>query len=342
MKLYMSKKQWVWIPVLCLVVGVVLGATISNQAGKFLRAWNLPSALSPQSPTSQPPRGEWTAPKTETVTAINGERVLVYTDVPYGQDDPRQALDIYRPAEAVPVLPVIVFIHGGWFEKGDKRLTNPLPYADMATLGYVVVSINYRLFDPQTGENPLPTQIYDTKGALRFLRANAETYGLDARKIAVMGYSAGGFLASHIGTTGGVAEFEGEVGGNLEYAGPVQAVVVVAGSFTLSSIDDFGTEPMQKLMTLLGCDPATPSCADTLTEGVPETYADATDPPFLLVHGETDPTVPIAGARGFQAALTGAGVQSTLKIAPDIGHQKNPLLARFDDDLAAFFATHLR
>lgn len=293
-----------------------------------------------ETPSSEPPRVVWE--RSATTTAENGRVVLSYLDIPYATDDPLQALDIYRPADATAPLPVIVFIHGGWFEKGDKRADGDVSFVDLAAQGYAVASINYRLFNPKTGENQLPVQVYDSKGAIRFLRVEASAFGLDPEKIGVMGYSAGAFLASLLGTSGDVSELEGDVGGNLAYADSVEATVVVAGAFSPSTMSGFNADQQKRLGRLVGCDFETPECQLIFSEGAPEAYADALDPPFLILHGAIDPTVPVSGAYALDAALTEAGVDSTLVVAPQVGHQKRQLFPLFENSIRDFFAQHLQ
>ena len=90
----------------------------------------------------------------------------------------------------------------------------------MAAHNVAVVSINYRL----SSVAPFPAALYDCKGAVRWLRANAEKYNLDADHIGLGGVSAGGHLAALMGTTANIPELEGDVGGNLNYSSRVQAV----------------------------------------------------------------------------------------------------------------------
>jgi acetyl esterase/lipase len=109
--------------------------------------------------------------------------VKVVRDIEYAQVDGRSLrLDIYSPKNAVGKLPVVVWIHaGGW----DSKSKNPCPASCMATQNFAVVSINYRL----SGAAVFPAQIYDCKGAIRWLRANAEKYNLDADHIGAFGAS---------------------------------------------------------------------------------------------------------------------------------------------------------
>ena len=113
-------------------------------------------------------------------------------------------LDIYVPNSGSGPFPVIVAIHGGAFLMGDKADGQLTPMLAGLDRGYAVVSINYRL----SNEAKFPAQINDVKAAIRFVRANAGTYGLDPNEFAAWGGSSGGYLAAMLGTSGGVADLE--------------------------------------------------------------------------------------------------------------------------------------
>lgn len=114
--------------------------------------------------------------------------------------------------------PLVLYIHGGSWRTGDRK---ECPVKWLAEHGYAVASIDYRLSQQAT----FPAQIHDCKGAVRWLRANASSYGYSSEKIAVVGSSAGGHLAVLLGLTAGVESLEGSVGGNAERSSAVQAIV---------------------------------------------------------------------------------------------------------------------
>ena len=145
-----------------------------------------------------------------------------HADLAYATKSPAQKLDLYLPKNAKAPFPVIVMIHGGAFLFGDKADGMGLAGVDsLLEAGFAVASINYRL----SGEASYPAQIFDAKTAVRFLRAKAATYQLDPTRFGAWGASAGGNLASLLGTTGGVAELEGAELGHADQSSRVQAVV---------------------------------------------------------------------------------------------------------------------
>ena len=139
------------------------------------------------------------------------ESVSLERDIEYAKAGKTSLrLDMVRPKEPPEkLLPLVVYIHGGGWYAGDKSqegLSSVVPLA--ASGNYVGVSVNYRF----SQEAIWPAQIYDCKAAIRWLRANAQKYGIDPNRIGVWGTSAGGHLASMLGTTADVKELEGDEG----------------------------------------------------------------------------------------------------------------------------------
>jgi acetyl esterase/lipase len=217
-------------------------------------------------------------------------------------------LDLYLPKSDKP-LPLVIFVHGGGWRAGDKSSAGPV----MAVLGhgYALASINYRLTDVA----PFPAQIHDCKAAVRFLRAHADDFNLDAKHFAAWGSSAGGHLVALLGTSGDVAELEGDLG-NSEVSSRVQAVIDCWGPadfFTIGNNPN-GTSATGKL---LGGPPAEKK--DLARLASPVTHVTPDDPPFLIAHGTRDPLVPVAQGQAMHDALQKANVASEL-ILTDAGH----------------------
>ena len=219
-------------------------------------------------------------------------------------------LDLYCPEKVSGPLPVIVWIHGGAWRRGGKR---KCPAVALVPDGYAVASIDYRL----SGTAPFPAQIEDCKAAVRWLRANAAKYNLDADRIGAWGMSAGGHLAALLGTSGGVPELEGS-GDNMQYSSRVQAVCDVAGPADLPALTNVGPKAMAAIEALLG-GPLEKDQAKALAAS-PMHYVSKDDPPFLIVHGEGDRVIPVEQSQRFYEELRKAGVNATLK-TPQVGHQ---------------------
>jgi acetyl esterase/lipase len=242
------------------------------------------------------------------------ESVIAERDVEYAKaGDYSLKLDIYKPrkSESSP-RPCVVWIHGGGWQGGNKssgaRLVGPL----VATGNYVGVSVGYRLSDVASW----PAQIHDCKAAIRWIRANKDKLGIDADRIGVWGSSAGGHLVSMLGTSGDVKELEGQLG-TTGVSSRVACVVDFCGpsDFPNFELTSGARGPISKL---LGGPPADkPAVAK---EASPITYVTKDDPPFLVVHGTDDATVPYDQGQRFHAALKAAGVDATLITMQGGGH----------------------
>ena len=129
------------------------------------------------------------------------EGAVAEKNLAYGEHE-RQKLDVFVPKGDGP-FPLVVWVHGGAWEAGSK---DGNPAAVLMDRGFAVASINYRY----SKQAVFPAQINDCKAAIRWLRANAKKYKIDADHIGVMGASAGGHLVALLGTSGGVKELEGD------------------------------------------------------------------------------------------------------------------------------------
>jgi len=255
--------------------------------------------------------------------------VEVLRDLVYGTGGGRDLrLDLYLPEEAPRPMPLIVWVHGGGWRGGSKGRTRA---AGMTARGYAVASVEYRL----SGEAVFPAQIHDVKAAVRWLRANAEEYGLDPRKFGAWGSSAGGHLVALLGTSGGVGALEGE-GGSADRSSRVQAVCDFFGPADLTRLGGGARDPVARLLG--GTRDEKPDLARLAS---PVTHVSEDDPPFLLVHGDRDPLVPVAQSRLLHQMLVRAKVPSRLHEVEGAGHgwRRNPTVDRLVED---FFDEHLK
>lgn len=222
-------------------------------------------------------------------------------------------LDLHVPDGEGP-FPVLLWVHGGGWTGGHRGMGHA---QRLAPAGYAVAAAEYRL----SGEATFPAQLFDLKGAVRWLRANAEAYRLDAGAIAGWGASAGAHLVALLALTAGMAELEGDVGGNLAQPSAVQAAVLFFGvtdffAHAASSAQRPGGDPVTRL---LGYPIA--ERPDEARRAMPVTYARGDAPPFLLLHGDIDPLVPFEQSRLLYDALRQAGADATLVTVPDAVHE---------------------
>jgi len=264
------------------------------------------------------------------------DRVTIERDVVYGDAGARPLkLDLVLPKEKSDhPRPLIVFVHGGGWRSGDKAggVARVVPFA--ATGHYVGASVGYRL----SGEATWPAQIHDCKAAIRWLKANADKYQIDPQRIGVWGSSAGGHLVNMLGTSGDVEQLEGNCG-SLGQSSRVHCVVPFCGPahFLASKRFESGRSPSAVDLLLGG---NIEDRQDLAKQASPITYVSPDDPPFLLVHGTADSTVPFQQAEMFYAALQKAGVDVTLVKLLGGGHAigGDEVLQR----VKAFFEKHLR
>jgi len=250
--------------------------------------------------------------------------VRLEADLPYaGTDNPRQKLDLLLPVSPKrSPLPVVVFIHGGAW-RGDSKTAARRQLADLVASGeFAGAGIGYRLSD----EAVFPAQIHDCKAAIRWIRAHAAHYGLDADRIAAWGASAGGHLVLLLGTAGDVPELEGTLGSHTNGSSRVTCVVNFFGPadlLTMGAISGPETaiqhdSPDSPESRLIGG--AVQELKDKARAASPISYVSRDDPPFLHVHGTKDHLVPFGQAEAIHAALKKAGVPSALITVEGGGH----------------------
>jgi acetyl esterase/lipase len=216
-------------------------------------------------------------------------------------------MDIYFPKAGSPApAPALLFVHGGgWIagDQGDGTLDTP----ELVSRGYLVAAIQYRLAPVYR----FPAQIEDVKCAVRFLRANASTYGIDPGRIGAWGSSAGGHLVSLLGTTDASAGFDGN-GGYPEQSSSVRAVTDMYGPSDLTTLSN-DANVNRELRLVFGPPSDWPSAS-------PVNYVSKDDVPFLILQGEKDNIVPPSQSQEFYDRLTGAGVPAQLVMVKNAGH----------------------
>jgi len=236
--------------------------------------------------------------------------VDIYKDMPYvAEGHERQRLDLYVPTDqgGAP-FPLIVWIHGGAWKYGSKEHCPVLPWANK---GYVIASINYRL----SQDARFPAQIEDCKAAVYWLKANARSYKIDPGRVVAWGDSAGGHLASLLGTAGNVPEWEE---GRRLGSSRVQVVIDWYGRADLRRV---GTDPAMAaspVAMLLGG--SGEKIAKLARKASPIMHVSKDDPPFLIMHGDQDTTVPLQQSLSFADALRETGVAVRLVVLKGAGH----------------------
>ena len=155
-----------------------------------------------QAPKQAPPPPE-APPKAEKIEKRKG--VTIHYDIEYAKvGDHSLKLDLYMPTNVKRKPHLVVFFHGGSWRAGSKKTCH---VSWLTRYGYAVASVDYRL----TKVAIFPALVHDCKGSIRFLRAHADHYGYEPKRMGVSGASAGGLLAALVATSGGIKELEGKV-----------------------------------------------------------------------------------------------------------------------------------
>jgi len=224
-----------------------------------------------------------------------------------------QKMDLYYPQSGGP-WPVLVYVHGGSWEFGDKADTEG--WDALADSGYLIASINYRM----VADGKFPVMIEDVKCAIRYLRAHSAEYNLDPDRIGAIGPSSGAHLVALLGTAGEEAGWD--IGEYTDQSSHIQAVVCLFGvyDFTVEEAAAMGTTTYFVFGSLAGKE------SPEMLAASPVTYIDANDPPFLLLHGTQDGSIPVDQSKIMHARLTDAGVSSTLVIVENGNHGLKPYL----------------
>lgn len=246
------------------------------------------------------------------------EAITMHQNIFYADDTlKKHRLDIYLPGTPVGLLPLIVWVHGGAWNHNDK-------YADMGYMtntvrgflekGYAFASIDYR----HSTTKIFPAQIHDCSQALEFLFNNAGKYNIDRSRIALIGFSAGGHLASLLGLSlnNDVKEFyplgkkpSYKLKAVIDFYGPADLLMMGAKQ------DPDAKDPIYQL---LGDSPL--KRPDLARKASPVTYVDKNDPPFFIVNGEKDESVPYQQSLLLKSYLDLAGVPNQLTIVKDAPH----------------------
>lgn len=263
--------------------------------------------------------------------------VKVLRDLEFARPDDRpQLLDLYLPEKpAETPLPLIVWVHGGGWSGGSK---DRCPGTYLADEGFAVASINYRLTDVAQW----PAQIDDCRAAIRWLRQHADEYGLDAEHVGVWGGSAGGHLVALLGTLD-APDVAGEpscrVQAVCDWYGPSDLLTMPPNVLSAGKTEaDLAKSNGAKLLGGTVRDrPEAAKQASALYQVSRE------DAPFLIMHGDQDPAVPLEQSARLHEALQKAGVESTFEIVAGAGHggpgfQTDAIQA----SVRTFFTKHLR
>jgi acetyl esterase/lipase len=243
--------------------------------------------------------------------------VTVESNVLFGKGgDIELRLDIYRPPAGTERRMATIHFHGGAFAGGNKESLSERirPYAE---LGYVAIAAQYRL----SGQANYPALVHDAKAAIRWVRANAKTLGIEPQRIGVVGYSAGGYHALFTAGTGDRPEFEGSSG----TPGVSSRLAVCLAYYPATSIPGN--------MMPAGSDDAARRAAS------PTTYIAAGFPPVAIFHGIKDTTIPLESSQRLFQQFRDANVPVELHSFEGVPHvfDSHPEFAVLSAQIAHLF-----
>ena len=219
-------------------------------------------------------------------------------------------LDIYRPKNLDKPAPLLVFIHGGSWKSG-KRSDYLVYLISYAQKGYITATVSYRLLR----DSPYPACIEDITDAIRWVHGNAENYGYDPSRIALIGGSAGAHLALLAAYGWEKNETITDSAGSAIYTRMVKAVVDIYGPVDLTT-EYARNQPLVTSFLASKWDEA----PEIFKEASPVNYLDKSDPPTLILHGTTDRLVPVSQSDMLKNKLDSLGVPCVLHRLPGWPH----------------------
>lgn len=254
-------------------------------------------------------------------------------------------MDVYHP-DLARGLGIIVVPGSGWYRPeiyAAPQLKDLSGYDYMRAYVHALNEAGFTVFVINHRSHPgfrYPVPVEDTRRAVRFVRAQAERFGIDPERIGIMGHSSGGNLAAMAGV---LDDTPGTSRGPVDQtSAAVQAVAALAAPFDLTHQEGGTIYGAQTIVSYIGepfygedqwYETAPPPHA----EASPVTHVDGNDPPFLIAWSANDPIVPPAQARQMIAAMEEAGARFEAVETEGEGHQ--PALP--PSRVVEFFATTL-
>lgn len=208
-------------------------------------------------------------------------------------------LDVYtaKGQRADAKRPVLLYVHGGAWVIGNKRQQGLMTVNQMASRGWVCVTINYRLSPRAT----FPDHLLDVKRAIKWIRENGEAYGADPDFIIVAGGSAGAHLVSLASLTANDLEYQREFG---DVDTTVQGCIAYYGVYDFTNSEGhFRHRAFKTLMERVVMKRRMARALEEFEKASPMYRVGEHAPPFFLIHGDRDTLAPVAGARSFAARL---------------------------------------
>jgi len=260
---------------------------------------------------------EWPAPDSTPPVwkAFEHRRNVYRSSVRYG-DHPSQLLDVWR-SKNLPTqpAPVMIFLPGGAWVHGSRILQGYALMSHLAELGWVCLSIDYRV----APNHAWPQHITDVKTAIAWARANVDKFGGDRDFVAIAGTSAGGHLAALAGLTPNDAEYDAPLPEGSDTS--VDAVVGIYGRYDWEDRSTVERARFVDFLERVVVKRKITKRPELFRKASPIARVRADAPPFLVLHGSGDTVIPVQQARDFVEKLKGVS-RSAVSYAelPGAGH----------------------
>lgn len=270
------------------------------------------------------------APQYSVVTGVTFAQV----DAWFGHTRRDLKMDIIYPEDKTKKYPCVVWICGGAWIRLDRSAH--LAYlTELARNGFVVASVEYRT----TNEGPFPIQLTDVKAGIRYLKALSDRYNIDPDRFGVMGESAGGYLAA----MAALAEDKVfDMGAFTEYSSKVQAACPWYPPSDVTSFPHPSVEEAAASMESLLLGKNVVQYQEEALQICPVSFVTKDAPPFLIIHGDNDHTVPFSQGEILHDKLEEAGADVKLLVLEGADHADMPF---FQEELwqriIAFFRDKL-
>lgn len=234
---------------------------------------------------------------TSTSTSTDGATTVTYTPANWPQ---AKQGDLFLPASNGQARPVVLLLHGGAWQRGDKSSMSGTGRA-LAARGYAAFAINYRFAPGST----YPAQLQDMQEAVRFLQQNATKYRLDMNRLAAWGYSAGGHLATLLAAQ------------PISDLPPVRVAIAGAPPSDLAAPEARDASSVKIFMG--GSYSQLPALYE---QASPRRLVRAGMAPVFLYHGTADTTVPPVQTENFATTLQAAGIPVQVKWLQGLSHSQ--------------------
>ena len=234
-------------------------------------------------------------------------------------------LDLVLPEHSDGPVPVAVYVHGGGWAMGDRRMDLARRVTGVARLGVAVAAIDYRLGPA----GRFPAAVDDVGAAVGWIRAHGGEYGLATTRVGAWGSSAGAHLA-----------LVAALGRDPAHSSEIDAVVSFFATSDLAARTARSAMERRLLPPgpehgFLGLDELDNLADDEIlrraNSASPLVMVHPAAPPVLSVHGDRDQLVPFDQSRRLHDALVAAGARSTLVCLGGAGHED----AAFDQPFVA-------